>query len=212
MSRRSAHHRRKPGRDRLGHDQPPAKIQVAAHPRRIDRHPGGDRERMRHRTRAKDEALRQRERLGLPRTGCALVVLRHRGQHQRHQCMHAARGGDDVFGGDRVALLRHRARTAAARRVRLENLGHLGLHQERNVERELGEAAAHESQQRDNFGHGVARDMPGQIRHAEAKLVRECLGHRHSVRAERGERSRGASELHDLAAQRRLVEAFDVSG
>ncbi len=42
--------------------------------------------------------------------------------------------------------------------------------------------------------------------------MRERLGHRHSVRAERRERSRGATELHHQDAARRLVEPFDVSG
>ena len=95
--------------------------------------------------------------------------------------------------------------------MRLENLSHLGLHQERDVQRELGKTAAYQPQQRNDFGNGVARNMPGQVRHAQAELVRERFGHRHSVRAERSERSRGAAELHDQDAAHRLVEPFDVS-
>ena len=42
--------------------------------------------------------------------------------------------------------------------------------------------------------------------------MRERFGHRDSVRAESAERSRGASELHNQRAARRLIQPFDVRG
>ena len=100
--RRQAHHHR------LGHDQPVRHAKIAPHALRIDHHAFGYRAGVLQRAVRQHECLRQREQFRLPRSGRALVVRGHRAEHHRHQRMHGARGGEDVFAGDRVALLRHR--------------------------------------------------------------------------------------------------------
>ena len=55
---------------------PPAGFEIAAHPRGINKHAFGDGARVLSGAMRQNEALRQRERLSLPRSGCALLVVR----------------------------------------------------------------------------------------------------------------------------------------
>ena len=144
--------RREPHHHRLGHDQPAGQVEVAPHARGVDHHALGDRAGVQQRAVRQHEGLRQREQLGLPRSGGALVVGRHGAEHHRHQRVHGARGGQDVFAGDRVALLRHGGRGAAAGDVGFRQFAHLGLRQQDDVGGELRQAAADQAEEGDRLG------------------------------------------------------------
>ena len=66
---------------------------------------------------------RERAPLRLPGAGRALVLLRHRREHRRDEARHARRAGEDRDARDRVALVRHRRGSAAARPAALAQLG-----------------------------------------------------------------------------------------
>ena len=59
-----------------------------------------------------DEGLGHRHPLELPGARGALVVGRHRVEHQAGMLAHDLGRGEDELAGDRVALLRHGARTS----------------------------------------------------------------------------------------------------
>jgi len=54
-------------------------------------------------------------------------------------------------------------------------------------------------------------DVPGRHGHAEAKFFAKCVLHLKALVAERGQRSRGASELADEDARFQLLQAFGVT-
>ncbi len=59
------------------------------------------------------ETFRQRDPFDVPGAGGALEVLHHRVEHQAGLLAHGLGVGEQHLGGDRIALLRHRARSAA---------------------------------------------------------------------------------------------------
>ena len=203
--RGQAHHHR------LGHDQPVRQIEVAPHPRGIDHHALGDGARLEQCTMGQHEGLRDGERLGLPRAGGALVVLRHGAQHQRHQRLHAARRRQDVFRGDRVALLRHGGGRAAPGDIGFGDLADLGLAEQDDVGGELGEAAADDAEEADGLRQRLAADMPGRRRRGQVQFRRQPLHHRDALVAERRQRARRAGKLHLFDARAELVEALQMA-
>ena len=152
------------------------------------------------------EALRQRQQLRLPRPGRPLLVGRHRPLHHRHQRLHDPRRRQDVFGGDRVALLRHGRGVAASLDIGLRDLGHLGLRQQDHVGRDLAEAAADQAEKADRLRDPVARHMPRRRGGGEPELRCQALHHRDAAVAERRERAGGSAELHLLHARTKLVQ------
>ncbi len=184
-------------RDRLGNDEPVRHVDVRAHPHDVDRHALGNRARLREGGRCQDEDLRQGDLLALPRARRAFVIAHHRFEHERRQRAHAARRGDRVFARDRVALLRHRARAAAAGRVGLEHLADLRLHQQHDVGRELRDAAARDCEGRRARGQARTVGMPRRVGRPQSELAGECERDGTALRAQRRERSDGAAELHD---------------
>ena len=178
-------------------------IEIAPHARRIDHQALEHRAGVMQRAGGEREGLRQRDPLGMPRAGRALVVLHHGVQHDRDQLAHVPGAGEHELAGDRVALLRHRAAAAAPLLVGLRDLADLGLHQERDVGRDLAERAGQQAEEARDLCQAVAADVPGDRRRLQAELLGERLHHADAVRAERGERADRAAELHhgDLAAE-----------
>ena len=145
--RRQAHHHR------LRHDQPAGRIQVAPHPRGVDDHSLGDGARVLGGAVRQHETLRQSQRLRLPRTGRALLVGGHRALHQRHQRLHARarRPGCIPRRSDCASAALSRSRRAP--RVGLGDLRDLGLREQDDVGRDLGEAAADQAEKAHRLRH-----------------------------------------------------------
>ena len=188
--RRQRHHHR------LGRDHASRHVEIAPHARRIDDQALEQRPGVVQRACAQRERLRQRDPLRVPRAGRALVVLHHRVQHDRDQLADVPGAGEDELAGDRVALLRHGAAAAASLLIGLRDLADLGLHQERDVGRDLAERAGEQAKEACDLGEAVAADVPGDGRRAQAELRGEPVHHADAVRAERGERADGPAELH----------------
>ena len=131
--RRQRHHHR------FGRDHASSDIEIAPHAHRIDGQTLEHRPGVVQRACGQREGLRQRDPLGVPWAGRALVVLHRSVQHDRDQLADVPGAGEDELAGDRVALLRHRAAAAAPFLIRLRDLADLGLHQERDVGRDLAE-------------------------------------------------------------------------
>ena len=84
-----------------------------------------------------------------------------------------AREAGDALGGDRVALVRHRARALLARAERLLDLAHLGALQVADLGREALEPGAGERDRLQQLGVAVARDdLGGDGLGAEAERAR----------------------------------------
>src|SRR5258708_20066956 len=112
----------------------PVGLEVGFHSRGIDHERGGD---GLEKVEAGSEGARDLGNQWLFRLTAAerALVLRDPGCVQcREQAGHANRGGERVDAGDRIALVRHRARSAdAGRGSGLAHLAHLGLRGERDV-------------------------------------------------------------------------------
>ena len=132
---------------------------------------------------------------GLPRPGGALVVGRHGAVHHRHQRLHGARGGQDVFTGDRVALLRHGGRGTAAGDVGFRHFGDLGLRQQDDVGGELRQAAADQARGSATVSAKPSRQTcQGAGGAARPSSAASAFHHRDALVAERGQRAGGAAE------------------
>jgi len=123
------------------------------------------------------------------------VLADLRGENGRGEVRGHGRGSERDRRGDRIALLRHGGRAAAAGRGRLERLGHVGLHQQCHVAGELAAAAGKYRQRRGDLGEPVAMAVPRRVRQRQLELGRELFGDRKPGVAERGERAGGAAEL-----------------
>ena len=180
--------------ERLGKDLTLRQVDVGAHARRVD---GQARHDLRHRYAAQLRDLRQRVPLCRPVAETSLVLLHRRGEHRRDEPGHARSRRERHRRAHRVALLRHRRRTAATRRRRLEGFAHLGLCQQCEIARKLGHRCRQDAQHRGAFAQRVALGVPGRERNAQVELVGHRLRHRDAFRAKRREVARCASELHD---------------
>ena len=123
------------------------------------------------------------------------MVLHHGAQHDRNQLTHIGGAGEDELAGDRVALLRHGAAAAASFLIRLRDLADFGLHQQRDVGRDLAERTGEQAQKARDLGKAVAADVPGDGRRAQTELHGELVHDANAVRAERGKRADRAAEL-----------------
>ena len=86
------------------------------------------------------------------------------GLQQRGRVLAHHRGvGVDVERRDRVALLRHGARRAAALVERLVDFADLGLHQELHVHRDLAERAGDQPEEAADLADAVAHGVPGDL-------------------------------------------------
>ena len=112
---------------------------------------------------------RQRLPFGLPAARRALVLLRHRRQHRGDQARSAHRGGHRLHGADRIVLVRHRRRAAAALHRRVGDLGDFGLRQQRQVAANLAQRSAHEPQRAGDVGEAAALGVPGDLGDAQAE-------------------------------------------
>src|SRR5213079_627415 len=96
----------------------------------------------------------------------------------------------DITGRDRVALLRHRAARASARREWFVNFAHFSLHHQLYVHRKLSERAADEAEEAPDFGDRVADRVPRDERLREPKLLHEALLCLNRALLDRGEHPR----------------------
>ncbi len=190
----------------LARDQPACGGEVLAHARGVHDQPFREEARLGQGAMGQHHGLAQHQRLGLPGAGAALQVLRHGGEHLPHQRMHPARLRQDVFAAYRVALLRHGAAAAAAGDVRLVHLGHLGLHHEHDVGRDLGQRAAEQAAEGDDFRQPVARHMPGDVGRVQPEFARQLLMHGQPLLAQRGQRAGRTAELQPQRAGFELVQ------
>ena len=85
-------------------------------------------------------------------------------EQRRHVLPHQRGGGMDIEAGNRVALLRHRARRAARVVERLVNLGDFGLHQQFDVHGNLAERAGEEAEEAADLADAIAHGVPGDFR------------------------------------------------
>jgi hypothetical protein len=97
----------------------------------------------------------------VPPAEAALVLLRHGAQERRDEPRHPGGRGEDDGAGDRVALVGHRRRAAAVVGGRLRRLADLGLHEERDVPRDLPETADEKPERGPDLGEPVAARVPG---------------------------------------------------
>src|SRR5262249_61544834 len=80
-------------------------------------------------------------------------------------------GCGDIDQGNGIALLRHRARRAAAFVKRLKHLLDLSLHQQFHVEGDLAAAASDDTEETPDLGNAVAYRMPRDRRLPESELL-----------------------------------------
>jgi hypothetical protein len=116
----------------------------------------------------------------------------------------------DVARRDRVALLRHGAARAAARRERLVDLADLGLHHQFHVHRQLAERSADQAEEASDFGDAVSSGMPGDRRLPETQLGHDFGLHLESAVLDRRQRAAGAAEFADQHARPQLGEPLPV--
>ena len=190
---------------------PSGEVEIGAHALGVDLEPLHQQPGLRQRARREQENLRQRDPLDLPRAGRALVVG-DRGLQQRGGVLAHQRGGRvNIEARDRIALLRHGARRAAPLVERLVDLGHLGLHQELHVHRDLAERAGDEAEEAADLADAVAHGVPGDLRLAEAELVHQRRLHLEAVGAERSQRADRAAELADQHAWTQLRQPLAMA-
>jgi hypothetical protein len=106
------------------------------------------------------ENLRHGDPLDLPRAGGALVVLHHGIEQGGDVLAHQRIGCGDVDRGDRVALLRHRARRSPALVERLIDLFDFGLHHQLHVEGDFAAHAGDEAEKAADLGDAIADGVP----------------------------------------------------
>ena len=145
--------------------------------------------------------LRQRVPLGLPAAQRALVFLRHRAQHGRDQPRHPLRRRQRRRAADRVALVRHGGRAAAPQGSRLRRFADFGLRQQRDIARDLAQAAGQQAEHGGGFGHPVALRVPRHVGQTQAEFRRQRRGHLQPLRSEAGQRAGGAAELQRQEAR-----------
>ena len=151
------------------------------------------------------ERVRERLPLRVPRTGGAFVLVLEVEQH-------AGRGADVLGararerGPDRVPLVRHRRGHAAFGKP---HLGHLGLREQRKVERDLRAEARRDGERRAELRDRQASRVPRQHRLRQIELLRVRVQHGEPVVAERGERPGRAAELRGQAHVGEAVARVD---
>lgn len=186
-------------------NQAPRAHQILHHPPLIHAQPLERKHGLAQAPHARDKRDRHRRPLEMPRPARALEVAHHAIQHE------AGLGAQDLalrqhdLGADGVALLRHGARRAAVRHVRLGDLAQLARAHDDEIQRDLAERAADQREEVDGVGDAVARDVPSDARVGQGEGGREGFAHADAGGggAERGERAGGAAELGE---QRGLLE------
>src|SRR5262249_53280216 len=96
--------------------------------------------------------------------------------------------------GDRVALMRHRRRTATAGTRRFEYFADLGLHHQGDIARDLAAGADKYAEASCDTGNAVAFGVPGGLE-AQRKLLGELFGDTRSFWPGCRKGSGGAPEL-----------------
>ncbi len=197
--------------DGFSDDQSGGRIEIGAHATGVDDQAAEHEAGIRACAGRQDEALGDGDPFEMPGSGCALEVLYRGVDDQAAMLPHGFGGGDDQLAGDRVALLRHRARCAAPLHERLGHLAELGRHHGHDIGRDLRQRTGHQSKEGNDLGDVVAGDVPGDRGLPETELVAYRSLHLQTLVAQRGERSGGAAERGDEHPLTDLREACDMS-
>ena len=198
----------------FGHDQPVCGVEIGTHSRHVDFQAFGDIDNGSQGARGDQQQARQGRPFCVPRSGAAFVILYLGCEHRRRQIGRHGGRGQCGGGRDRIALVRHGRRAAAAFACRFERLADIGLHHQRHVARDLAAGACDDRQHRGCIRKAIAMGVPGRIGQRQIKLLREFLGDAQPVVAECGQRARRAAELQcqRLAAQSSQSGARTVQG
>lgn len=147
--------------------------------------------------------------LGLPLAQRALMGLGHAAQQQGRELgdglglchrLHQVHG---------IALVRHGAGGAAARR--LGDLAHLVLRHQRPVPGQLGQAAAAHSRFHGQAHPVVALRMPAAAAGRQAQAPGQCLLHLGTVASQHGAIAHGAAQLHAQRSGGKPFKLFDAA-
>ena len=182
-------------RHRLDHDQALRDVEIAAHALGIDLEPlrelgdGGER------AGGDQQQRRDGMPLRLPAAEAALVLLHLAGDDGGEQVRRDGRGRDADGGGVGIALVRQVDGFAAVRARRLVRFADLGLHQQRDVARDLAAGAGEDRERGGDLGEPVAVGVPGRVRRRQVEQRGQPVGDREAVLAERRQRAGGAAEL-----------------
>ena len=166
----------------LGEDQSLRDLEVRAHPVRVDVEPLDHFDHRGERAgRASSAISGSVVPFGRPVAEPALVLLHGGRQHRRHESGHANRRRERDRRADRIALLRHRRRAAAARQRRLERFADFGLREQRRRRARACRAS-----------RSACRASPRRRRTGRAACATACRAHRApgSRRAPRSPRCR----------------------
>ena len=106
------------------------------------------------------------------------MLLELAGVERRHQSRRTLGGGQDRRAGHRIALMRHRRRTAATFRHRLAHLSHFGLHQQGKVVSEFPLRAADAGKPGARLQQPIALAVPRSIRQRQTEDLRQRQANR----------------------------------
>src|SRR6266480_6874199 len=94
---------------------------------------------------------------------------------------------------------------------RFVDLGHLGLHEQLHVHRNLSERAGEKAEEASDFADAIAHRVPGDVRLAQPEFAHELRLHLEATSAERSQRPDSATEFSDQNARSQLREPLTVS-
>ena len=193
--------------DALGEQRAARDLQVGGHAVGVHDHPARDAQREVLHVVDQDRGVGQDHALGARVRDVALVPQRHVLQPGLGVAAQHPRQAADALGGDRVALVRHRARALLARLERLLDLAHLGALEVADLLREALEPGAGERDRAQQLGVAVARDDLGGDR-----LGRQPQPLQHALLVLRAERGVGADRAGDRAGRRLGEGALEALG
>ena len=146
----------------LGEQRAAGELEVRRHPVGVHDHPARDAQRQVLHVVEQDRRVGQHDPLGARVRDVALVPQRDVLEPGLRVAAQHAREPADALGGDRVALVRHRARALLAGAERLLDLAHLGALEVADLLREALEPGAGERDRAQQLGVAVARhDLGG---------------------------------------------------
>ena len=152
-------------------------VEIAAHARFIHRHAAQNGDGVLQLRREVNADFRQRDPLGAPAHGVALVLDMHRFINQRGAFQHRCGQAGQPFQRGGVALVRHGGRADLAGGERLLNLVDLGAHQVVKLVADFAQRAADQHRHGGELREAVARRLPADIRRRQPENIERTLFH-----------------------------------
>ena len=197
--------------DGFGEDQSSGSLEVAEHPFRMHFEPWQHFGEMMKRARGDAEQFRKSLPFRLPTTQTPLEFLRRGRQDGGDKAWGSGGGGNHHCAGDGIAFMRQGGRSSTAVGGWLRQFVNFRLCVQGNVAADFAQSAGQRAEKAGQLSHPVAVRVPGNGRQRQLKFTGKVRGDRRTPLSQRGQGSRGATELQRQDARLEFSEASTMA-